>query len=237
MTVYAISGVADGSGDLSDDWRLTHLMLGEACHGQGLLGTLVPPARVMLFGGQTRGSGTLADGLTTNISGNISGSGDLAVATLFCTWPNAGVLRGLGQLRESAPEAMVGCGHLVGLLVVEQAPLPYGDVPTYPSFSWGYSLTRGDLQLFLTDGLGNPVSPVRVHYSLFQVLPGGLNNEPRRLIGPYDREPVMDSVGCYYATGTLGDFGQPGTWVISWRYQISPFEPVEVSEQTFLVKG
>lgn len=75
---------------------------------------------------------------------------------------------------------------------------------------------RGDLGIRLTDEHGNPYNPVRIWYTMYQPLPGGLS---LRQIGPERQTPVQGSVGEFYVTGRAGELGQPGEWLIRWTYQ------------------
>ena len=64
---------------------------------------------------------------------------------------------------------------------------------------------------------GTYISPYQVTYALYQVVPGN----QLVLIGPVARTPASGTVGEYYATGVVGAGGQPGRWVVKWRYQVS----------------
>lgn len=98
------------------------------------------------------------------------------------------------------------------------------------TFRWMQLFQRGDLSIFFCDGDGT-VAPIQVVYSLYFVRLGGT----RRPVGPPNREPVSGDFGEFYAVGSAGAGGQPGNWVIEWKYQRSIFHPVEVVEMPFMV--
>jgi hypothetical protein len=95
-----------------------------------------------------------------------------------------------------------------------------GNVQTNPcltkQFRWGYMFTRGDLMLCLFDRSRNPISPYNVSYTMYQV-----RGQLIMQTGPFAKSPVMQKVGLYYATGTSGENGQPGNWLIRWSYQVT----------------
>lgn len=92
------------------------------------------------------------------------------------------------------------------------------------SFQWMQTFQRGDLGIRLTDEHGNPYNPVRIWYTMYQPLPGGLSIKQ---IGPEKQAPVQGDVGEFYATGRAGELGQPGEWIIRWTYQkTSESEPL-----------
>jgi hypothetical protein len=97
-------------------------------------------------------------------------------------------------------------------------------------FRWLQLLQRGDLSIFFCDGGGN-FSPIAVVYSLYFVRPNG----SRQPVGPQHKTPVSGDVGEFYAVGRAGESGQPGNWVIEWKYQRSTVYPVEVVEMPFQV--
>lgn len=98
------------------------------------------------------------------------------------------------------------------------------------TFRWMQLLQRGDLSIFFCDGDGT-VAPIQVVYSLYFVRLDGT----RRPVGPPNRVPVSGDFGEYYAVGSAGAGGQPGNWVIEWKYQRSIFHSVEVVEMSFMV--
>jgi hypothetical protein len=142
---------------------------------------------------------------------------------------------GSGTLFDSTPLPMVGFGNLVGDLVLQRVPRPFCPPRQVKTFRWGYTLTRGDLELQVCDDSGSPFGPVVVLYSFYQIVRGG----QRMIVGPANRRPVEDKKdgkpGRYYATGTAGELGQPGEWVVVWRYQRSWWTPTQFVEQPFRV--
>jgi hypothetical protein len=99
------------------------------------------------------------------------------------------------------------------------------------SFNWLQLIQHGDLSLFLSNGDLGGIGALRVTYSFIQVRPDG----SRKRVGPQDRIPVQGKVGEYWATGLAGESGQPGNWVIEWKYQVSSGDPIYVVEQGFKV--
>lgn len=83
-------------------------------------------------------------------------------------------------------------------------------------FRNGHTFQRGDLPIYITDGVGSPFDPYSVRYTVFYQ-----PKESRNLaqVGPSDRVPVKADLGEYYATGYAGESGQPGQWYIRWTLQ------------------
>ncbi len=98
------------------------------------------------------------------------------------------------------------------------------------TFQWMQLLQRGDLSIFFCNGDGN-FSPIVVVYSLYYVRPDG----SRQPVGPQHKSPVLGGVGEFYVAGRAGESGQPGNWVIEWKYQRSTVHPLEVVEMPFQV--
>jgi hypothetical protein len=142
---------------------------------------------------------------------------------------------GGGTLSDSIPLPMIGVGVLSGFLQVIRVPRPYCPPRRVKVFRWGYILTRGDLELHVCDTSGNPFGPVVVLYAFYQIVHGG----QRMLVGPPNRRPAPDQSegkpGRFYATGTAGELGQPGEWVVVWRYQRSWWTPTVTFEEHFRV--
>ncbi len=187
----------------------------------------------MIFGGQTYGFGGIEDHLTIYVGGSTTGQGATS-GYLIRTSAIRGFIVGTSQLYESTPEPLIGRGYLTGFIVVDRVPCPISceTLPAVKSFRWGHTFVRGDLMLSLRDG-GNPYAPIIVLYRMFQVLPGGALNP----VGPFNRRPAVcgKSLGVYYATGTAGELGQPGDWIIEWRWQRSTFSPTQTVRQPFKV--
>jgi hypothetical protein len=76
---------------------------------------------------------------------------------------------------------------------------------------WMQTLGRNDLCLHLSNKSG-PYSPVSITYTLYQVSKSGV---PLPVGGR--KAPVKGNVGEFYASGTAGEMGQPGQWIIRWE--------------------
>lgn len=183
-----LSDPADGAGDLTGE-----------------------PVQTFMVGGQVRGFGTLTGEQV--YAGQVGGLGEVTgdfVQTFFLR----GVVRGLGNFRDSVPMPLAGYGSLQAYVEVTQAPLPICTPDTRQRFGYQTQFQRGGLELCLCDGQGNPYSPVTVTYAVYEVLAGGY----RQLRGSPRRVPAKAGIGRYYATGYLGECGQPGDWVIVWSW-------------------
>ncbi len=193
------------------------------------------PRQTVIVGAQVVGAGTLSDDLLITAAGVLAGAGSLSGTTVQALAARPLPLVGRGTLGDSLPLPMVGYGFLTASYQLIQVPAPYCPRPVVPTFRYGYTLGRGDLELHLCDTSGNPFAPVVVLYAFYQVVAGG----QRMLVGPPNRRPAADTsegkVGRYYATGTAGELGQPGDWVCVWRYQRSWWTPTECVEQPFKV--
>lgn len=98
------------------------------------------------------------------------------------------------------------------------------------SFRWLQPFQRGDLPVLIYDQ-GLPSVPYRVTYNLAQLRPDG----SRRYVGPRERVPASGDTGEFYVTGCAGESGQPGQWVIEWKFQRTPQAAVETAEMRFQV--
>jgi hypothetical protein len=197
-------------------------------HAPGVVQTLILGARLT-------GAGTIADSLLRLASGILTGAGGIAATPYLILSARPIPMVGSGGLHDSTPLPMVGIGNLTGFFEVIRVPRPYCPPPVQPTFRYGYTLGRGDLELHICDTTGNPYGPVVVFYAFYQIVRGG----QRMLVGPPNRRPAPDmsqgKPGRYYATGTAGELGQPGEWVIVWRWQRSWWTPTEFFEQHFKV--
>jgi hypothetical protein len=155
----------------------------------------------------------------------------------------SGLVQGQGKLLLSGyPDTLYGTSAMTGELVVEQMP------PTVSGFSasdtadgsisnpggpfkWGESFQVGDLNLFVRDSAGS-VNPNAVSYTLYWIR----NGVPYQA-GPANRVPARGSnVGHFYVTGRVGDFGQPGDWMVRWYFQRFFFSETNVVEYRFVVQ-
>lgn len=231
MPLYDLAGTTTGSGDCSPITPVKVLVTGGSVVGIAAASTDVQ--RTIVFGGQSYGFGGIEDRLTLYAAGSVLGQGFIT-GYLVRTSHIRGVTAGASQFYESSPEPLIGQGYLTGILVVDRVPCPIActALPVVKSFRWGHTFVRGDLMLSLRDG-GNPYAPIIVLYRMFQVLPGGTLYP----VGPFNRRPAVcnKSLGVYYATGTAGELGQPGDWIIEWRWQRSTFSPTQTVQYPFRV--
>jgi hypothetical protein len=101
-------------------------------------------------------------------------------------------------------------------------------------FRCGQPFQRGDLPIYVVDGVGNPMDPHRIRYSL-SYHPKHEHNRDRHMVGPRERTPVKADLGEYYATGYSGEGGQPGQWYINWVIQEYFEGPLTIQEFGFIV--
>ncbi len=224
MPLVDISGTAVGAGVL-DGTVICTRRVGGTTTGAGTLSTDL--IQTLLFGGRARGIGVLRDELAISVAGTATGSGSLTGLARRMVAARPLPLTGAGRLFDRMPLPMRGQGTLRAYLDLVKVPRPFCHPLVPEGFYLGRTLTRDDLTLTVTD----PVVPEIVFYSMFFVHPSG----SRMRVGPANRRPATSGPGFYYATGTVGEFGQPGDWVIVWRVQRSwQSEPVLV-EQAFRV--
>ena len=210
MALIDLDGTLDGAGNVAAP-LVAWVFVGGNTQGSSTF--VVDPTVTFLMGGQVYGKGNITfDGST--LTGNAFGVGELTAAYMVQTYNLTGVVRGVGSLGISQPLPLMGYGNLQAYVEIGPAPDPICPLPEIKSFPYQSMLQEGDLTLCLTDASGNPYSPVSVTYAIYEVLPGGY----RKLRGPAKRTPVSPCVGSYYATGYVGDCGQPGDWVIVWSY-------------------
>lgn len=191
--------------------------------------------QTLILGGQVIGAGTLGDRLLVSLGGTLAGAGTLLGTPVHRIGAKPLPMVGRGGMHDSIPLPMVGYGTVAGFFEVVRVPPPLCPPRCPKEFRWGYILTRGDLELRVCDDSGNPFGPVVVLFSFYQIVRGG----QRQLVGPPNRRPAIDKhegkPGQYYATGTAGELGQPGLWVVVWRWQRSWWTPVQTFEEKFKV--
>ena len=188
--------------------------------------------RLIMFGGQAHGYGDISDHLSVLMDGTVTGQGSTS-GTLFRVLPLRGSSLGIGTLLESILLPAVGLGSLMGFMDVGRVPCPVSCTPVMPTFSWGQQFGPGELMISFTDAVGNPWAPVVVLFRMFRVVRGGTLYP----VGPFNRRPVacQRRLGVYYVVGMAGEGGQPGEWVIEWRWQRSPYDPPTVERRPFKV--
>ena len=222
------SGTFGGLGDVSGSLTFQGI-LGSTFGGIGDVPSLEAIV-TLLVGGQTNGVGEVTLDTDHALAGVLDGLGELLDNVLHIRGLE-GVFSGNGTLLDSTPLVFYGVGDLVAYVETQQWPPPVCPPSVGPSFLWRSEFGRCGLTLRLCDEWGVPYSPTTVLYALYQVMPGGY----RLLRGSFNHRPVQDGVGSYYAIGIAGECGQPGSWVIMWRWQIDAFSVVETREMAFQV--
>jgi len=101
-------------------------------------------------------------------------------------------------------------------------------------FDTGQVLGQGDLDIFLTDSVGNPINAYEISYAIYYVDPV-TNTEV--LIGPAARTPVNPAVGEYYASLMIPNNASTGCYRIRWRFRETAGAPEEGAVQNFVVQG
>lgn len=106
-------------------------------------------------------------------------------------------------------------------------------------FTQGQVLNRGDLDIFITNTVGNPSNVFQISFALYYVDPA---SQQEVLIGSATRAPVNPSVGEYYAAIQIPSSATPGDYRIRWLFKetsasqqqgvVQEFGVVSVSSQT-----
>lgn len=220
MATLFASGTSTGSGSITANAALSQLLSGTTL-GSGVLS--IPP---LLASGTAFGLATVtgAAGFLIGVSGLVQGQGKL--------------------LLSGYPDTLYGTSAMTGELVVEQMPPTVcycsssasstadGSIsnPGGP-FKWGDAFQVGDLNLFVRDSAGS-VNPNAVSYTLYWIR----NGVPYQA-GPANRVPARGpNAGQFYVTGRVGDFGQPGDWMVRWYTQRFLFSETNVVEYRFVVQ-
>jgi hypothetical protein len=208
--LVVLDGSLDGAGGVGGTPQVT-LSFAGLLDGAGFVSG--DPGFNLLLGGQVVGVGSLYDG-GPDLAGALMGVGEATLSGPIGVVNLLGLGAGSGDVQESVPLPVWGLGSLTGFLEIETVPPPICCCccvgPT--TFSWGQAID-GRLTLCVTNAIGQPYAPEHVSYALYFV-----RGQARFLVGSASRVPVPDGVGCYHATGFLGDCGQPGSWVIVWTY-------------------
>ncbi len=100
------------------------------------------------------------------------------------------------------------------------------------AWSPGTELSRGDLDIFLTNAEGNSSNAASISYGVYYYDPA-LDTEV--LIGPEGRVPVNPTVGEYYAALLIPPGATPGTYRIRWNFREFAGSPVQQVAQEFAV--
>lgn len=148
-----------------------------------------------------------------DLSGTLEGSSDLS--EIVNLW---GFASGSSQLAISEPDRIYGAAVLTAHMEVLHTLPPVYQNPAKVGtrLRWGQPLGPHDLVLQLLSNRGTPMGPVCISYTMYQVTSGYCTPVQ---VGVGNRKPGTMKLGCYYATGVAGECGQPGLWVIRWKYQ------------------
>lgn len=95
------------------------------------------------------------------------------------------------------------------------------------AFAPSQTIARGDLDIFLTNGSGNPTNAADIFYGIYYVDPGP--PEVEVLIGSDHRLPVNPTVGEYYASLMVPPSATAGSYRIRWtfkEFEDSPYQQV-----------
>jgi hypothetical protein len=231
MADVLLSGTVSGFGSVSVLTPIKTAVMSGQVAGLGDL-TALTFSRIILFGGQAHGYGEVGDHLTIILDGTFSGQGDTQAA-LYRVLPLSGSSLGTTALLESILGPALGVGILSGYMETAQAPCPISCTLSVPTFRWLLPFPPGELAIAFTDAVGNPYAPVVVLFRLLRVMPSGVPYP----VGPFNRRPVpcKKRLGVYYVTGMAGEGGQPGDWLVEWRWQRSPYDPPTVERRPFKV--
>jgi hypothetical protein len=101
------------------------------------------------------------------------------------------------------------------------------------AFQPGQEVVRGDLDIFLTNSLGNPTNAAEITYALYYLDPGP--PEAEVLIGSDARVPVNPAVGEYYAALMIPSGATVGTYRIRWTFRELVNSPLTQVVQEFAV--
>ena len=231
MAIYDLSGTSTGSGIVPPVTPIKAVVVSGLTVGTTtLIGSM---GRGFILGGQAYGYGSLEDHLLVIAAGTATGQG-IASGGFARTMAFRGTAIGGSRFYEIAPEPMIGYANVNGSIVVDRVPCPVMcPGPTIQSFRWGHTFGAGDLMFSIRDTAGNPFAPIVVLYRMYRVLPGG----GLLPVGDPNRRPAKcgKRLGVYYVTGTAGECGQPGDWMVEWRWQRSTFAPTQVGRYPFRV--
>ena len=101
------------------------------------------------------------------------------------------------------------------------------------AFTQGQTLGRGDLDIFLSNTVGNAANAYAITYGIYYVDP---TTQAEVLIGnTSERAPVNPAVGEYYAALTVPGSAQPGDYRIRWVFQDLVSSPQQQVVQEFAV--
>lgn len=235
MALIDVDGVADGGASVTGPLAILYSSFTETTSGNGDSSALSQPVLhdvpftlvgaanvsgntqgVFNMSGLSQGSGQ-AIAATVLESDGVAVGGSLVTGNLVRSVGLQGWTFGGSVAALSVPEPIFGVAVVTAYMEVICVQYPVCQTPPVQKhFRWGHQLGPGDLEICATGKGGNPLGPVCITFTMFQIQRGC---QPLQK-GPSGRHPAKTSrVGCYYATGTAGECGQPGLWLIRWRYQ------------------
>lgn len=162
----------------------------------------------ILLSGTLGGSSAASAGHLYELRDPLLGS-SIAITDAVLVRETHGFAAGDGSLAAATPGALVGIGQLWGTVQVNRRPHTVAESRKQPCFRWGHQFRAGDLVFHLA------APPVCIGYALYRIERGCV---PKQM-GPAQRTPGSNGSGVYYATGTAGECGQPGLWMIRWCYR------------------
>jgi hypothetical protein len=247
VALYAIDGTAVGTGTVTGAAAVNAVLGGTLAGGGSVSVPLVPDhnfggtvvgsalvlgsvQRRMAFSGNPQGVGDLIDGTFLPLAGQAYGSA-LVQGTLLRRIGVSGYTGGTGRMVWSMPEPIIGIALVTAFVEVIRVPSSCHLQCKAAEFRWMQTLGRGDIGICITDPVGNPIGPVFVSYTLYQVVRGCQLHQ----VGPERCCPPSSGVGKYYVTGTAGEGGQPGQWLVRWRYRKTFGSPVIEKDFCFQV--
>ncbi len=228
MALQDIDGTASGGSSADATLWVEHLI------NDPIVGSAVVAAdtqSVVNVSGFVVGQGNLVDARLLDISGYAIGNSN-AIADATRVIGLSGHSFGGSRMALSVPMPIYGVAVVTAYMDVIHVKPPVCQTPQVSTkFRWGHTFTRGDLEICIVDGRGNPLGPVCVSYTLYKVVQGC---QPIQ-VGATGRKPASSGVGCYYVTGTAGECGQPGLWMVRWSYQRTFGDPKLEKDCHFLV--
>jgi hypothetical protein len=100
------------------------------------------------------------------------------------------------------------------------------------AFTSGQELSRGDLDIFLTNAQGNAANSYEIYYGIYYVDPV---SSVEVLIGSERRIPLNPSVGEYYASLRIPESADPGTYRVRWTFREVAGAPLQQVVQEWAI--
>lgn len=96
----------------------------------------------------------------------------------------------------------------------------------------GQTLGRGDIDIFLTNSVGNATNAYSITFAIYYVDPV---SQVEVLIGPSAQTPVNPAVGEYFAALMVPVSAQPGDYRIRWTFMETSVSPAQQVVQEFAI--